>query len=548
MPPCTRTRSALLALALAAASAAPAAASAPARPALAAPDSTPTLIVLVAVDQLRADYLTRFAPQFTGGLARLLRGGAVFTNAVQDYAITETAPGHASMLSGRFPRSTGIVTNELGVEDAQSPLVGGGGPGASPFRFRGTTLADWLRTADPRSRALSISRKDRGAILPLGRAHQEAYWYALDGRFTTSTYYHDTLSSWVQRFNARRLPARMAGRVWRPLLPDSAYAEPDSVGAENGGRNVAFPHALPADTTAALRALLGFPWMDDITVAAALDGVTAMRLGAGPATDLLSISLSSTDGVGHAYGPDSREIHDQVLRVDRLLGTFLDSLYRLRDSTRVIVALTADHGVAPYAGVRSADQNRQSRFISPGALLAPERALLASRGLPADVVSFESGLVMVARDALGAAGVDPDSLVRALARRLRATPGVARVETPAELARRDTTTDAIARRWMHMLPADLQGVALIITPSPYTVFGSGSYATHGSPNAYDARVPLLFYGPPFRAGRYAAPARVADLAPTLARAAGVRPTQPLDGRVLGAALRQPTPGTGNSNR
>src|SRR5690348_10670203 len=139
--------------------------------------NAPKLIVFIAVDQMRADYFERFLPQLSGGLGRLYRGGAVFTNAYQDHAITETAPGHSVTMSGRFPEHTGIVTNTLGVPDPQAPLIGGGGPGASPFRFRGTALIDWLRMNDPRSRGLSVSRKDRGAILPLGRAHQHVFWY-----------------------------------------------------------------------------------------------------------------------------------------------------------------------------------------------------------------------------------------------------------------------------------------------------------------------------------------------------------------------------------
>src|SRR5690348_17368318 len=157
----------------------------------------PTLVVLFTIDQMRPDYLVRFDRQLTGGLARLYHGGAVFENAYQDHAITETAPGHSVTLSGRFPRSTGITTNSAGVQDDHAPLLGGGGPGASPFRFRGTTLIDWLRVADERSRALSISRKDRGAILPLGRAHEQVFWYAPD-HFTTSSYYHDTMPSWIE--------------------------------------------------------------------------------------------------------------------------------------------------------------------------------------------------------------------------------------------------------------------------------------------------------------------------------------------------------------
>src|SRR5262245_50648040 len=187
----------------------------PARPT----SSTPSLLVFITVDQMRPDYFTRFESQLTSGLARLYRGGAVFTNAFQDHGIRETAPGHAATMSGRFPRSTGIVQNTAGVEDQTALVIGGGATGASPKRFRGTTLIDWLQKTDPRSRALSVSRKDRGAILPLGRAKQSVYWYATDGRFTTSTYYADTLPTWLNEFNAKKIPETYAGKLWNPLLP-----------------------------------------------------------------------------------------------------------------------------------------------------------------------------------------------------------------------------------------------------------------------------------------------------------------------------------------
>jgi len=159
------------------------------------PPQAPSLVVFITVDQMRPDYFSRFESQLTGGLARLYRGGAFYTNAFQDHAITETAPGHASTMSGRFPRSTGIVQNTAGVEDPRSPVIGGGGPGASPARFRGTTLIDWMQKKDSRSRALSVSRKDRGAILPLGRAKQSVFWYTTTGNFSTSSYYADTAHS-----------------------------------------------------------------------------------------------------------------------------------------------------------------------------------------------------------------------------------------------------------------------------------------------------------------------------------------------------------------
>lgn len=497
-----------------------------------------TLMVFITVDQMRADYLTRFGAQFTGGLARLMRGGAVFTHAAQDHANTATAPGHSVTLSGRFPRSTGILTNDLGVTDPASPLVGGGGAGASPFRFRGSTLMDWLRRRDPLSRGLSVSRKDRGAILPFGRGHEQVFWYASDGRFTTSRYYADTLPTWVNQLNARHVPQSMAGRAWRPLLPASTYPERDSVPQENGGRNFTFPHALAAEPARAARDLPAFPWMDQLTLDAALAGAQALRLGAGPHTDLLAVSLSTTDEIGHDFGPDSRELHDQILRLDRSLGAFLDSLYAMRDSARVIVALTADHGVAPLPELAAAHGRPPARRVRLAPLLRGVRASLERRGVPASAVDLQLGMLLVDRAKLAAVGLDTDSVVRSFVVAARTVPGVARVDLPRDLARADTSRDVVARRWTHAIPPDAP-VEAVVTLDMYNVWGAGNSATHGTPWDYDTDVPIIFYGAPFVPGRYAEPARVADMAPTLARVTGVTPAERLDGRVLSEALRQP---------
>ncbi len=149
----------------------------------------------------------------------------------------------------------------------------------------------------------------------------------------------------MNAFNALRIPQSYAGKAWTPLLPLSAYPEPDTVIFEDAGREPAFPHVMPADSDAAARNLLAFPWGDDVTVQFALAGVNAMRLGAGRSTDLLAVSLSSTDAVGHRFGMSSRELHDQILRVDRAVGVLIDSLYKMRDSSTIVFALTADHGV-----------------------------------------------------------------------------------------------------------------------------------------------------------------------------------------------------------
>ena len=508
----------------------------------------PKLVVFITVDAMRPDYLSRFAPQLAGGLARIYKGGAVFTNGFQDHAVTETAPGHAATMSGRFPVHTGIVTNLAGVNDTTVTLIDAEGLGASPTRFRGTTLTDWLTAKDPRTRVLSVSRKDRGAILPIGRSRQPVFWYASNGKFTTSTYYGSSLPEWVQAFNARRLPASYAGRVWNLLLPESSYEEPDSVPIESGGAGFTFPHLESASPDSAPRFLGDFPWMDDVTLQFALAGLDALQLGRGPQTDVLAISLSTTDAIGHRYGPDSREMHDQILRLDRSLGVFFDSLFKVRNQNDIVVALTADHGMQPYPEVHAHDPNRGAIRVDVKPVLQRlsntlDRAGVPGKGLTYSLgvyegngFSFDSGLLELDRPALSKARVNVDSLLRGVRADFLKVPGVARADRISELARADTVGDAIARRWLHMF-SDEDKAALVVTLAPYNYWATYNLAQHGSPNELDAHVPIIFYGASIVPGRYSEFARVVDMAPTLAAIVGVSPVETIDGHVLQHAIR-----------
>ena len=510
---------------------------------LAAPPAParPKLVVVITVDQLRPDYLDRWKKQLTGGLFQLVNEGAVFADGYQDHAVTETAPGHSTILSGLWPAHTGIVRNSQGVQDSTAPLlvVPGGVPGASPRRFRGTTLFDWLKAVDPTSRALSVSRKDRGAILPIGHAKEQVYWYQ-SGLFTTSRYYADSLPRWVQTFNARRLPFKAANATWALLLPDSAYKEDDNEPWENGGRDVLFPHRLPADSVRAAGAIAGTPMMDSLTLLLALDGLEALRLGR-RGTDILAVSLSSTDAVGHAYGPDSREIHDQVLRLDRYLAWFLKRVTDKVGRDNVVVVLTADHGVTSYPERARAKTGAQVYRVSVDTIVtAVNRALdgLAGAGTPREWLSFDTGMLFLQDNGrFAATGVKTDSILDAVAARMRAVPGVGRVDRVADLPRADTASDPVARRWIHQLPSDA-GVVLVVTLQPGSVWGieNAPIAMHGQPSDDDSHVPIIFWGRGVKRGIYRGRTNTVDIAPTLGRLLGVTPLSLIDGHVLSDAL------------
>ncbi len=492
----------------------------------------PDLVVFITVDQLRGDYLDRFGPQLTGGLARLKNQGAHFTNAYQDHAVTVTAVGHATTLAGRFPRSHGIISNNLGVPDPQARSIEGGAS-ASPFRFRGSVLIDWMRLANPQSRALSVSVKDRSAILPIGRAKQQAFWYSSTGSFTTSNYYADTLPNWVKHFNAQKLPQQYAGRVWEPIRSPSAYPEPDS----GKGQPSVFPHWLSRDAAQAVKQLSEFPWIDEINLRFALAGLDALKLGKNGHRDLLAISLSATDAIGHQYGPDSRELHDQILRLDIALGQFLDSLYARFPADKVVIALTADHGVTSFPEMMARDSASAARLrVSLTPALTDVRAELVKRNYPANAIVSEGGLVLFSQDLFRDRALR-DTIATMFAERARKIPGVERVDFTRDIPKGDTINDPVTRRWLHALPPDVP-VPVVVTLRDMHIFGNTRSATHGSPRDRDAHVPIIFLGPQFKAGRYNEFVRTVDIAPTLAFVVGVSPTEPLDGKLLRSALKE----------
>jgi predicted AlkP superfamily pyrophosphatase or phosphodiesterase len=503
------------------------------------PPPRPKLVVVITVDQLRPDYFARWKSQLTGGLGQLANEGAFFTEGYQDHAVTETAPGHSTVLSGMWPAHTGIILNARGVQDSTAPLLGTNGPGASPRRMRATTLFDWLKAADPTARMLSVSRKDRGAILPVGRAKEQVYWYQ-SGLFTTSRYYADSLPDWVQAFNARRLPFKAANKVWTLLLPDSAYKEEDNEPWETGGRDPVFPHRLPADSVRAAAVVAGMPTIDSLTLVFALEGFEALRLGR-RGTDVLAVSLSATDAVGHTFGPDSREIHDQVLRLDRYLQWFLKRITDRVGRDNVVVVLTSDHGVTPLPErTRAKTGGAAYRVFLDTLVTAVNRQLdtLAVADQPRAWLEFDSGMLLLHDNGRFAAmGIKTDSVLDAVAARILRVQGVGRVMKPADLASADTANDPVARRWIHQLTPDA-GVVLMVMPLPGSVWDIANLpiAMHGLPTDDDAHVPIIFWGRGVRRGSYAGRANTVDIAPTLSVLLGITPLSLVDGHARTEAL------------
>lgn len=491
------------------------------------------LVVALVVDQMRPDYLDRFKRDFRGGLARLLREGVFFRQGEQDHAITETAPGHATMMTGRSPASVGIVSNDLGVPDLLSPLIKSSATGASPRRFVGTTLFDWMLARDPETRVLSVSRKDRGAILTIGRAKAPVFWFS-KGQFTTSRWYADSLPSWVTSWNARDPVGKLRGSAWTLELDPSNYAEPDDRPFEVNGTDRVFPHLLSTDSATALTDIERRPAMDSLTLDFAFNGVRALGLGARDGTDFLSISLSSTDGIGHRWGPGSRELHDQLLKLDRYLGQFFDSLATIVPPEQMIISLTSDHGVTEYpeAGVGG----RITLIPQVRALNAYGRARWRLDLGAGQVLGLLFGDVQ----ALQHRGVNVDSISAALAAEISQLPGVRRVLTPRSVANAKSS-DLEVMRWRREIPPGFGWFVAAVARKDWT-FGSNKAETgHGTTNLDDIRVPILFRVPGVAARRVERVIRTIDIAPTLAALLGIRPTEPLEGVPLPELFgRRPT--------
>ena len=518
------------------------------------------LILVISLDQFPQQYLERFQQHFTeGGFARLFQEGAVFTNATLKHAISVTGPGHAVLLTGCYGNRNGIVQNSWYdatrratincVADTSVMILGGQGEKRSPANLLTSTFGDQLRLHTGfQSRVVALSLKDRGAILMAGLLPSTVIWMG-DTTFVTSTYYTPSLPDWVERFNASGVIRSYFGRVWEKILPEEAYRNlgPDDAPWEavSEGTSRTFPHTWrePSHITPSYYDdLRSSPFGNELLASLARAAIEGEQLGRRGVTDLLCVSFSSTDYVGHPFGPDSHEMMDMVVRTDRMLAELLAFVDDRIGLDRCIIALSSDHGVAPipeYLRFRM-PAARAGRISGRSLLKAATDALSSRYGEPASgerwIDRTLGGSVHLNRRVLEQKKLDLDEAAHVVARALQSQPGVAVAATSAELAGAQSAGSIRERMQRSYYPGRSGDVLFVLKPFQYLSDGSTG-AEHGTPYTYDTHVPLILMGPGLRPGRYAGEASPADLAPTLSALTGVEFPANREGRVLTEALR-----------
>ncbi|HEU4352743.1 MAG TPA: alkaline phosphatase family protein [Burkholderiales bacterium] len=512
----------------------------------------PRLVAFLVVDGLPQrqvlDYRDQLAPD---GLRRFLDRGTWFADAHYGQAVTQTAPGHAVMLTGAYPHRTGIIANEwrdpatgeteYNTADPTATYIGHKTnrlDGTSPKNLRAETVGDVLRRLDPRSKVIAISGKDRGAILPAGRAGVAYMYQAETGEFASSTYYMQAHPRWVTDFHAGKPADRYFHKEWRPLLEPSAYSRslPDAQKwyAKWGGKlPLKLGEGLDAPGPMFYSALLRSPFGDEFTLAFARAAIAGEDLGKDDAPDIIVVSLSTHDYLNHGFGSESRISHDHLLQLDRLLEGFLRDLDATVGKDRYLAVLTADHGFMP-APEYSQARGQESGRLSGSQLIARLNADLSERfgkgqwalGMSAQAVVFNHALIKER-------GIDLAALQEETRRLLLAEKAVAAAYTRAEIESGSRAGapffEQIRKSWDRERSADI-AVAL----KPYWMYSSStSMTTHGSPHPYDTQVPILFYGPRWvRPSRVDGRVEVADIAPTLARILGIPAPSSSEGKPL----------------
>ncbi len=520
----------------------------------------PKLVVLLVVDQFRYDFLERFADLFSaGGFRRLMKDGALFTNANYEYLPTYTAPGHAAIATGSVPAYNGIVGNlwfdreankmRVMVSDDNARLVTGKGvretPGSfSPRILIGTTISDQLRLANSfQSKVVSLSFKDRSAILSGGQRPNSVYWFsASTGEFVTSDYYTKELPAWVKQFNDKQKPDQYFGAKWERSLPAEAYAraQTTNLALQRSSVGNQFPYTVTGGETAPgarfYDAFQFTPFGSEHLANFAKAAIENEELGKDNYPDLLSVSFSSPDLTGHAFGPDSQEVLDVYCRLDKTLADFLLYLDKKVGLANTLIAVSGDHGVCPVPEYLTQLGLDAARLSDKPIREAVNQALAERFNDDKLVQAFVNDQFYLDRKRMADKRLPVSEVERVVGEAALTIPGIVRYFTRTQILDGRLPNDPIARRVAGGFHRQRSGDVWLIT-KPFSFIAEGALATtHGSPYNYDTHVPIILFGAQVRRGRYHIECSPSDIAPTLAAMLGIEMPNLRTGRVLAEAL------------
>jgi predicted AlkP superfamily pyrophosphatase or phosphodiesterase len=500
------------------------------------PAARPKLVVGITVDQMRYDYLYRYADKYTaGGFKRLMRDGFNAKNCHYPYFPTVTAAGHACIFTGSVPAINGIVGNEwydqrLGrgvycVEDTTVQTTGGSTSRAgrmSPRNLLSSTITDQLKIVSPKSKIVGVAFKDRGSILPAGHAADAAYWFdSRSGEWISSTYYFPDVPQWVKDFNGKKLAQSYLKNDWNTLLPIEQYAEStdDDVPYEGkfaGEDKPVFPHQLAAMSGGNRFDIIATtPFGNSLTKDFALAALKAERLGKDDRTDFLCVSFSSTDYVGHAFGPNSIEIEDTYLRLDRDLAEMLTTLDKEVGAGNYLVFLSADHGVADVPGFSQTLNIPSGVFNFTQTLTTAKAALQRAFGEGSLIRNMDNYQLYLDHALLRQKNLSVAQVTEVLKEALMEVPGVAAIVNLHDLSRAPLLASQVTFVQNGYNLKRSGDVFISLEPGWFS--GRSTGTTHSSFYNYDTHVPCLFYGWRVPKGKSTVGrTTVADIAPTVA--------------------------------
>ncbi len=521
----------------------------------------PKLVVGIVIDQMRYDYLYRYYDQYSpavsagGGFRRMIDGGFNARNNHYHYAATYTGPGHAAIYTGSAPALNGITGNDFYdrnvgrlvycAEDTSVSTVGNAGSAGrmSPRNLLVTTIGDQLKLAtDGRAKVIGVALKDRGSILPAGHAANGAYWFdSKDGNFISSTFYQKNLPQWVQDFNARRLPEQFISQKWemsRPLVQYTESTADDAPyeGTLAGEAKPVFPHEF-AITTGGLKyePLRTSPFGDQLTKEFALAAIRGERLGQNTVTDLLCVSFSSPDYIGHNYGTHAIETEDAYLRLDAQLADLFTQLDALVGKGEWLAFLSADHGVADAPGF--AQQYRIPAGVKPyGEVGETAKAVLEKAYGPGQwMLSYFNQQIHLNRTLLAEKKIALSDVFELLKSALLKQRGIVNVINLHNLSA-EPLPEIQANLLRNVYHPNRSGDVYVMQ-QPGWIEGRSKGTTHGSSYAYDTHVPFLLYGWGVRPGQLFRRTHVSDIAPTITALLGILEPSGCIGDPVGEAIK-----------